>query len=77
LLYTVRPNGKGLARLARGGGPDWSPDSRRIAFLGDGGWVYVVESGGDNGVQRLRRGYSADWSPDGQMLGSDDEDCLS
>ena len=74
LLYTVRPDGEGLVRLARGGDPDWSPNGRRIAFLRDGRVVYVVETGGNRGVRKLRQGYSADWSPDGRMLTSNDED---
>jgi len=56
------------------GGPQWSPDGRRIAFeriLGDNDAVYVMKADG-SGARRLTawplRGFQPDWSPDGRRL---------
>jgi len=71
-LYTVRPNGSGLTRIADGGHPAWSPDGRRIAFDSDSG-VEVANPDGSN-LRLLFAGAPAagpgvpSWSPDGRKL---------
>ena len=76
-LFVMRADGTQVTRLTYGsawnatGGPDWSPEGRRIAFShdrGDGTWgVYVVRPDGvvdDLGVD----GREPDWSPDGTQI---------
>ena len=49
--------------------PDWSPDGRRIAFVGDGG-LWVADGDGSN-AQRLKACDSCDypaWSPGGTKI---------
>lgn len=52
--------------------PVWSPDSRRIAFAGKNGVVYVVgvTTGSLAGIDQLDEGEGdvLDWSPDGRKL---------
>lgn len=52
--------------------PVWSPDSRRIAFAGKNGVVYVVgvTTGSLAGIDQLDEGEGGvlDWSPDGRKL---------
>jgi TolB protein len=58
-IFTIKANGRGLRRLTRFGphlgsgvgGPKWSPDGRRIAFLDDSD-VYVMRSDG-RGLRRI------------------------
>jgi Tol biopolymer transport system component len=79
-LYTVRPDGSRLRRVARtrsAARPTWSPDGRRIAFLdfapasGSNRWrVTVVRT---NGSGRRHVGVATSdralvWSPDGTRL---------
>jgi TolB protein len=52
--------------------PFWSPDSRRIAFIGKGGILYVVNitSGAIASIDQFSDGLGIylDWSPDSQKL---------
>jgi Tol biopolymer transport system component len=79
-VYTVRPDGSRLRRVARthsAARPTWSPDGRRIAFLdfapvlGANRWrVMVVRT---NGSGRRQVGVATSdlallWSPDGTRL---------
>jgi Tol biopolymer transport system component len=80
-VYTIRPDGTGLRRVARvpagfHSDPAWSPDGRRIAFtagngLEFGGELYVMDADGSH-VRRLARVaevvWSPQWSPDGRRL---------
>lgn len=72
-LYTVRPDGRGLRHLAREPdgvfSPAWSPDGKRIAFLGNDGGLYLIDADGGN-RRRLegRFGSHLSWSPDGSSL---------
>ncbi|HSF60232.1 MAG TPA: hypothetical protein VLA69_00910, partial [Gaiellaceae bacterium] len=88
-LYVINADGSGERRLVEtarvlpttattyeiGSSPAWSPDGRKIAFVGmddDGNTdVYVVRADG-RGQQRLTRHPKVDgnpaWSPDGQKI---------
>jgi Tol biopolymer transport system component len=75
-LYTIKPDGSGLARLAVTDGdvadPAWSPDATRIAF-GAMHRVYVVDANGSN-LTLLVDGSpgsgpgAPSWSPDGARI---------
>jgi Tol biopolymer transport system component len=80
-LYTIRPDGTGLRRVARApagfhSDPAWSPDGRRIAFtagngLEFGGELYVMDADGSHVRRRARIAevvWSPQWSPDGRRL---------
>jgi TolB protein len=67
----MNPDGTHRRRLAPGGGPQWSPDGRRIAYANDDG-IFVMNADG-TGKKRLTRSgggsyWSAVWSPDGKQI---------
>ncbi len=78
-LYTINPNGTGLAPLAPGSPgineqPSWSPSGAKIAFVSDRdevGEIYVMNADG-TGQTRLTDNFALDqsprWSPDGQKI---------
>jgi TolB protein len=88
LAWTSAMNGQGVLRIATikapvtvrtvslpdvtFGNPDWSPDGRHFAILGDGG-VYVMGADG-SGLRRIvppepKAGFEdVRWSPDGHRL---------
>jgi Tol biopolymer transport system component len=72
-LYTIRPDGSGLTKIADGEDPAWSPNGRSIAFdsgpdsiavaNADGSHVHVLFAGArDTGAR------APSWSPDGHRL---------
>jgi Tol biopolymer transport system component len=66
-IYVVTPNGIGLRRVVRGAVSDvvWSPDGRRLAYMGPGG-TYVARADGNGRRRILGRPYSLPvWAPDG------------
>lgn len=73
-LWSIRPDGTGLRRLAKVPGspqdPDWSPEGGRLTFS-SGDDIYTVGSDG-RGLRRLTRGPAVDndpdWSPDGRTI---------
>jgi Tol biopolymer transport system component len=76
-LYVIRADGSELTRLGssvveRNAAVAWSPDSKRIAFIADGGdHIYVVNAVGGEPT-RLTDGEafygSLAWSPDGRQI---------
>jgi len=76
LLYTVKPDGSGIAELAAVGGtidhPDWAPDGTRIVFDGPD-QIYAVGADGSQ-LKLLRNGSlgngpgTPSWSPDGGRI---------
>ena len=77
-IWSIRVDGGGLRRLARGSSPDWSPDGRWIAFTVDGprnrssNRVALMTPNGSRARMLLSNdaGYrhSLDFSPDGRRL---------
>jgi TolB protein len=77
-LYTVRPDGSGLTKIADGADPQWSPNGRRIAFDGfeasdrHGGIEVANADGSDAHVLFAGTGATGpgapSWSPDGRKL---------
>jgi dipeptidyl aminopeptidase/acylaminoacyl peptidase len=72
-LWLIRPNGRGLHRVASGWGFSyaWSPDGRKLAYVRN--WVAshvsIVDPGGHAKHVRLSVAVSAvGWSPDGREL---------
>ena len=71
-IFIVHADGTGLRILHRqpgdDGEPTWSPDGRRIAFLGHGG-VFAMDANGMNARIVIRRETTTfDWSPDGRRF---------
>ena len=54
------------------GDPDWSPDSKKIAYysgsLNDGFFTWVMDANGKNKTRLYQTGSSASWTPDGKGL---------
>jgi Tol biopolymer transport system component len=77
-IYTIRPDGTGLVRLADnpgglGDGRWWSPDGRQIAFAGDHGISVVdVDGSGSHLVVACEDTCTSvggqSWSPDGSAI---------
>ena len=72
-VWVVGENGTWRRQVTRGNDSladfAWSPDGRRLAYLGSGG-LYVVNADG-SGRRRLRKEFVAiglAWSPDGRRL---------
>ena len=73
-VWLVRPDGRGLRRLARGAAPVWSPDSGSIAFARLAGRRYAIFTIAADGTNLRRLTTSetddgpTDWSRDGRLL---------
>jgi Tol biopolymer transport system component len=71
-LYTIRPDGSGLTKIADGAEPEWSPDGTRIAFDGAGGITVANADGSDTHLLVAGSGGTGpgvpSWSPDGKKL---------
>ncbi|CAN5467283.1 hypothetical protein BH20ACT19_BH20ACT19_05100 [soil metagenome] len=68
-IFSVKPNGRGLDRIARGQDPSWSPSGRSIAFSRANG-IYVARADGSRArrVVRCRGCDTPVFSPDGKLL---------
>jgi Tol biopolymer transport system component len=74
-VYAVAGPFKGTMKdLGCGNVPSWSPDSRRIAFMlnggnpcGDEGGIWIMNADG-TGRRRIGNGNYARWSPDGKEI---------
>ena len=78
-IYSMNPDGSGIARLTNSAGPDvapaWSPDGKRIAFVSlrhdSFGEIYVMNADG-TGVRRVTESDGIDtsptWSKDGKRI---------
>ncbi len=78
-IYVINADGSGLRRLTRNdvpdGGPTWSPDGQRIAFVSSrdrtGDDIFVMNAdGGDqqNLTRKPGRDGGPEWSPDGRTI---------
>jgi len=83
-IWTIRPDGTGLERLAQISGGDvlfpvWSPDGARVAFTRAGGGAFVVrvDRAGESPVElppfdeEAASFAPSSWSPDGSTLAGD------
>jgi TolB protein len=73
--WTIRPDGRGLRRLTRGGGARWSPDGTRLAVhrptATSEADLFVVDRTGRHARLLLASpeiDQPADWSPDGRLV---------
>jgi Tol biopolymer transport system component len=70
-LFRIRPDGSGLRRLTSRPGrePDWSPDSRQLAFV-RAGRVFRLVLGPRVRPRQVtrRRGNNPVWTPDGRWI---------
>jgi TolB protein len=73
----MRPDGGGKTRLTKTAVledvPAWSPDSRRIAYAGPQGQIWVMngDGSGRHAVTHVRVGgvnWAPSWSPDGRRI---------
>lgn len=67
-VFIVRPDGTGTQDLGVGVLPNFSPDSRRIAFTWDGRGLGLMDRDGSNRQVVNASGRGARWSPDGKRI---------
>jgi hypothetical protein len=65
----MNADGSGQRKLASSGAaPSWSPDSRRVVFIGTGSKLVVAGLDGRARVVVRRGSSSPSWSPDGRLI---------
>lgn len=70
-LYTMRPDGSDIVRVARGGrAPVWSPSADRIAYQ-DRSHIALVDLAGGEPVRLLSGGGDTTWEPTGWSADGD------
>lgn len=72
-LYTIKPDGTGRRRIVRDcrcGGPEFSPDGRRLLYTVGAGsrGVYTATLEGRNRRRLISNAVDGDWSPSGRFL---------
>jgi Tol biopolymer transport system component len=67
-IYVVGSDGSGLHRVARGRGPAWSPDGRKLAYTDPKGRLAVAEENGGPARIVSHYAFGPAWSPDGKRL---------
>jgi len=74
-IYTINPGGGGKTQVTNTAGqaysPSYSPDSRKIAYVGTGG-IYTTSATGGGGTFKVTNGDTSvgepDYSPDGKKI---------
>ncbi|GEM_PF-3423827 len=72
-IHIINPDGTNEVRLTEGTSPVWSPDGKKIAYIGSIGRytfeseLYVINVDG-TGKIKLAEGESFSWSPDGRKI---------
>jgi Tol biopolymer transport system component len=81
----MNPNGSGKRNLTPAGwysadSQDWSPDGRKIAFMGRPSTpppgIFVMNADGSERRRLTQDGRNPAWSPDGQMIAFNRDDEL-
>jgi Tol biopolymer transport system component len=69
VLYTMRSDGSALRRVAsHADTPTWSPDGRRIAYIGPHNGMYVIDAAGRRAHRVAGAASLPTWSPDGRLI---------
>jgi Tol biopolymer transport system component len=74
--FVVNVDGTGLAQLCTGRTPDWSPDDKQIAFVGEPAGEIFVQNVDGKGRAAIAKGGSPSFSPDGGRLALSDRRML-
>jgi TolB protein len=67
-VFSINPDGSGLAKVADGAQPAWSPDDTKIAFVGRGIGVVNADGTGERQLTTTTGDFEPAWSPDGQQI---------
>ena len=68
-IHLMKTDGSNARKLARGCCVEWSPDGERVAYIGEGGTVYLTATDGTGQRQLgVSRASILEWSPNGQKI---------